>query len=87
MLVYLLGFAVPFVTVFFKVLQQQNVNHGFKKAAAVTSFIMSALDVALIGLIVHNGWSLVLPAGLGGACGVCLSMYLHPRILKRFRPS
>ncbi len=78
-----LGFVVPLLTVFFKVLQQQNVIHQRKKWAATTSFIMVALDVALVGLVVQNGWSMILPAGCGGALGVTLSMYVHPKLMKK----
>lgn len=82
MWLYVLGFIVPMVTIFFKVLQQQNVIHGRKGLAATTSFVMSALDIAMIGLVVNNGWHLLLPAGCGGALGVVLSMYLHPYLLR-----
>lgn len=82
MWLYILGFFVPLVTVFFKVLQQQNIIHGRKGLAVVSSFIMSALDIALIGLVVNNGWNMLVPAGCGGATGVVLSMYLHPVLLR-----
>lgn len=82
MWLYVLGFLVPMVTIFFKVLQQQNIIHGRKGLAAANSFIMSALDIAMIGLVVNNGWHLLLPAGCGGALGVVLSMYLHPILLR-----
>lgn len=75
-----LGFVTTLLTVFFKVTQQQNVVHGRKGLAVCTSFIMAALDVALVGLVVKNGWTMFAPAGCGAALGVWGSMCIHPRL-------
>ena len=78
----LLGVLVSFATVFFRVTQQQNVIHNRKVWAAFTSYAIAAMDIALVGLVVANGWYLVFPVGTGSALGVTLSMYLHPKFLR-----
>lgn len=79
MTLYIVALAVSFATVFLKVTQQQNVNHRRLAWAAITSCLMTICDYAMVGLVVLQGWSLAIPAGIGAAVGVTLSMYLYPK--------
>ena len=73
------GFVVAFVTVFLKVIQQQNVNHRRIAWAALTSCLMTVSDITLVGLIVYQGWAIAIPTGMGSMLGVTLAMYLYPK--------
>ena len=83
----LLQFNVSLVAVFLKGFQHQNVIGGKFKAAFIFSYLMAGLDVAVISLVVENGWSSVLPVGSGAAIGIVASMYLYRRMNKRSQDS
>jgi hypothetical protein len=76
-------FFVSLTAVFLKGFQHQNVIGGKYKMAAVFSYAMATLDVAVIALVVQSGWSSIIPVGTGGAIGIVASMYLYRRISKR----
>lgn len=80
---YLLQFVVALCTVGLKGFQHKNVQYNHYKLVGVTSFLMAVGDVASVGLIVHNGWWSIIPAGAGAAIGMVGSMLLHDRLLKR----
>jgi len=77
-----LGFLIPFAAVFLKVFQHQNVIHRRITWAALNSFAIQALDITTVGLIIANGWAMLLPSGCGAALGVALSMWVHPQLLR-----
>jgi hypothetical protein len=72
-------FLSTFFTVFLLGFQQQNVTHGHYWAAAGTSIAIAGAQYTMIDGVAHGGnWMLM---GIGGACGVTLSMWLHKRLL------
>lgn len=75
-----------FLTVFLLAFQQQNVVHGHYAMAAVTSFLIAVAQFAMIrGVSTGEPWEFML-MGVGGACGVTLSMVAHRRFIKRTAP-
>ena len=71
---------MSFAAVFLKGFQQQNVIAGYIKLAGVFSFLMACFDVAVISLVVSNGWWSVIPIGLGASAGIMLSMIVFKKI-------
>lgn len=72
-----------FLTVFLLAFQQQNVVYGHYALAAVTSFLIATAQFAMIrGVSTGEPWEFVW-MGIGGACGVTLSMVAHRRWVKR----
>ena len=69
--------------VFLRAMQQQNVIHGHYWAAAATSYLMAAAEVAVVLSVVANGWAAVPWIGTGGAVGVTAAMFVHRRIFRR----
>ena len=82
---YLVQFVVVLCTVGLKGFQHKNVQGNHYKLVGITSFFMAAGDVASIGLIVHNGWWSIVPAGLAAAIGMLGSMYLHDKWVAKRR--
>ena len=72
-------FLASFALVFLRGLQQLNVVHGRYLAAATTPFAIAGAEVASVLFVVESGWPAVPFVGLGGACGVCLAMYVFKR--------
>lgn len=79
---YVIQFAVALCTVGLKGFQHKNVQHNHYKLVGVTSFLMAVGDVASVGLIIHNGWWSIIPAGAGAAIGMLGSMWLHERLVR-----
>jgi len=86
-------FVSTFITVFALGFQSLNVNRGQRTAAFVTSFIISAGNIAVLKVI-PNGDLLslnTLAYMLGGPFGIVFSMIAHekymPKKKKSFKPS
>jgi hypothetical protein len=73
-------FVATFATVLLTGLQQLNVQHGHKVAAAVTSPLLASAFLVLFKLLPGTTTHLeVLAHFAGGALGIVASMWLHPR--------
>lgn len=68
-----------FAAVFLKGFQHKNVIHNRYKWIAITSYLMAAADVVVIGLVAKYGWALALWNGTGAAAGMLLAVWLHNR--------
>lgn len=79
MIFFAVQFSISFISIFLRAVQTQNVVHGNYIGATVTSFGMSAANVAFIGLAAHDPYATVIPSSLGGALGVNLAMYYKRR--------
>ncbi len=77
---YLLAMSVTFASVFLKGFQHKNVITNKMKWIVVTSYLMAAADVLLVGLIAKDGWVLIPYCGTGAALGMYVSIKLHDRI-------
>lgn len=78
-----LGVGISFVSVFLKGFQHQNVIGGHYKWAFLVSYLMAVMDVLAVGFIIEKGWVMAIPYGTGAALGICCSMYLHRRFVKK----
>lgn len=78
-----LGLVTSFVSVGLKGFQHKNVIGDHYKLVFVTSYLMSAIDVLLIGLIVKGGLVMAIPAGTGAACGMMTAMWLHRKFVSK----
>ena len=75
-------FTVSFLAVFLKGFQHQNVIGGKFKSAFFVSYVMAVFEVAVVTLMVANGWMSVIPVGTGAALGIVSSMYIYRRFDK-----
>jgi len=75
--------AATALLVFGRSVQQQNVIGGHYRAAAVTSYLLAAGEVAVIGAVVVHGWSSWIWIGSGGALGVIAGMWAHRQWARR----
>ena len=75
-------FTVSFLAVFLKGFQHQNVIGGKFKSAFFVSYVMAVFEVAVVTLMVANGWTSVIPVGTGAALGIVSSMYIYRRFDK-----
>lgn len=82
---YIVQFFVVLCTVGLKGFQHKNVQGNHYKLVGVTSFLMATGDVVAIGLIVHNGWWSIVPAGAAATIGMLGSMWLHDRVVTKTR--
>lgn len=80
MMISLIQAVVTFGAVFLKGFQQQNVIGGYIRSAMVFSFLMACFDVAVIALVVDNGWWSVVPVGIGASLGIATSMITFKKI-------
>jgi hypothetical protein len=76
-------FLSSFVSVFLKGFQLKNVEGNHYLLVVITSYLIAACDVLLIGLVVQHGWSAVIPIGTGGAIGMLLSIMTHKKYVKK----
>lgn len=76
----LTAFFASFVTITMRVIQQQNVIHRMRKAAAFTSFLIAFGDVMVVTTAVKSGFLIAIPIGAGGAAGAVLAMALHDKL-------
>jgi len=70
-------FFTTFIGVFLLGFQQQNVQHGHYKMAAVTSSAIALTQYLMIINVVSSGWIGVLYMAIGGSMGITFSMYVH----------
>lgn len=80
---YFLATLVTFVSVFLKGFQHKNVIANKMKLIVLTSYLMAAADVLLVGLIVKDGWALIPYCGTGAALGMYISIKLHDKLFNR----
>jgi CHASE2 domain-containing sensor protein len=80
---YLVQFLVALATVALKGFQYKNVQGNHYRLVGITSFLMAAGDVVSVGLIVHNGWWSIIPAGVGASLGMVGSMWVHDRYIPK----
>ena len=78
----IIQFTVSFLAVFLKGFQHQNVIGGKFKSAFFVSYVMAVFEVAVVTLMVANGWMSVIPVGTGAALGIVSSMYIYRRFDK-----
>ena len=69
--------------VFARAIQQLNVTGGHYTAAAFTSYLIAATEVAVILLAVKYQWNAIPWMGTGGAIGVLAAMSLHKKTIGR----
>ena len=73
----LLALAATALLVFGRAVQQQNVIHGHYLAAALTPFLIAAGEIAVVGVIVVDGWASWPWIGMGGGIGAITAMWVH----------
>jgi len=73
-------FFTTLVGVFLLGFQQQNVQHGHYKMAAVTSASIALTQYLMITSVVASGWIGVVYMAIGGSIGITSSMYIHKRM-------
>lgn len=73
------AFGGTLLLVFGRAIQQQNVIHGHYLAAAVTSYVIAAGEIAVVGAVVITGWEAWPWIGTGGAVGAMSAMWTHRR--------
>lgn len=78
-------FASTFVLVFALGLQSLNVNRGHYRAAFFTSFLISGGNLALFKLAPDATTVEMIAFILGGPFGIIASMWVHPRMVRRFK--
>lgn len=78
------AFAVAFVYVFLRAVQQMNVTARRYWWVTPTSVLMAASEVFLVTTQVHHGagW-IILPIGLGGGAGCIGAMWLFDKINRK----
>ena len=81
-MIYAASIFVSFIAVMLKVFQQKNVVGHHLRTMVVTSYCMSAFDVAAVTIIVKGGWWVALTSGTGGAAGALCAVLLHKRIFE-----
>ena len=80
----LLAFGASFAFIFLKAFQQLNVVHRQYLLVMPTSIAMAACEVAVIALVVREGWGwLVLFTGVGAGFGCIAAMMLHGFSVRR----
>ncbi len=72
-----------FAMVFLISIQQQNVTHGHKLLAFLTSHVIAVAQVATTVLIVNAGWWSIPWVGFGGGVGVVCGMTFFKKFVKR----
>lgn len=80
---YITSVFVSFTSVFLKGFQHKNVIGSHMKATFITSYAMSAFDVAAVSLIVKGGWPIAFTSGTGAAFGMIAAMLVHDKMFKK----
>ena len=83
MITFSIQFLVSFLAVFMKGFQHQNVIGGKFKSAFAVSYVMAVFEVAVVTLMVENGWLSVIPVGTGASLGIVSSMVLYRKFNKQ----
>ena len=66
-----------FLTGYIKGFQVQVMVGGSYVLAFIFSWLITGINLATILLAVEYGWDSLIPLGIGGSCGVVLSMYVY----------
>jgi hypothetical protein len=82
-LVYVFAFFGTFAAVFLKGFQYKNVNANMYGKTFITSYLMSFVDVLLIGLVARATWDIAFASGSGAAFGMVSAMWLHNKFFRR----
>jgi predicted NodU family carbamoyl transferase len=80
---YILSTIASFGAVFLKGFQQKNLIGNHKNALVLTSFAMSAFEVASITMVVQGGWWAILTMGIGGSTGMLCAVAIHDRLFRK----
>lgn len=82
-----LAFVASFAFIFLKAFQQLNVMHKQYLLVIPTSMAMSACEIGVVAMVIHQGWGwLVVFTGAGGGMGCVAAMYLHTFTNKKALP-
>ena len=89
--VYLIGFLMAFLSIFFKAIAQQNVQYRRKLLILPTSYCLSACEMFTAAIFVDNFinadiWSSILLVsciGTGGGLGCLISLDFHQWLTKK----
>lgn len=71
--------------VFSRAIQQLNVAGGHYIAAALTPILIAAGEIAVVGVIVADGWTSWPWISAGGAIGAVSAMAVHRIAVRKFR--
>ena len=72
-----------FLMVFLLAFQTQNVMHKLYFNAAMTSMAIAVAQFVTIREVISGEWWSVLGMGIGGACGVTLSIFIHTKYIRK----
>jgi hypothetical protein len=78
-------FASTFVLVFALGIQSLNVNHGHRRAAMATSFLIGGSQMILFKLAPEANWTETAAFLTGGPLGIYAAMAAHPHLVRAFR--
>ena len=81
--IYILSAFTTFSLAFVKAFQSRNIVLGHYKAAYITSWGVSTLEVTSVGLVIIGGWWIILSAGFGGSLGTIVAMTTHERFFNK----
>lgn len=73
----LIVLGATFASVFGKALQQKNVVGNDYILIMPTSLFIQICDVSYIYLIASEGWSMIVPSGIGAGLGCMTAMYVY----------
>ena len=76
-----LAFGATMMLVFGRAIQQQNVIGGHYLAAALTPMLIAAGEIAVIGVVVADGWTSWPWISAGGGVGAISAMWMHRRVI------
>jgi len=81
---YVAAFFTAIVSVFFRVLQQRNVQGDHYMLVLPTSLGIAACEMVLLGMYFRDGVGLgyVISTGSGAGFGCIAAMYVHRRFVK-----
>ncbi|MNE08376.1 hypothetical protein D3C87_1106340 [compost metagenome] len=85
-LIYCASTLTTFSLAFVKAFQSRNIVLGHYRAAFVTSWGVSTLEVTSVGLVVLGGWWIILSSGIGGSIGTLVAMHTHERFFRKVKP-
>ena len=78
-----LVFGATLLLVFGRAVQQLNVIGGHYLAAALTPMLIAAGEIAVIGVVVVDGWQAWPWISAGGGLGAVAAMRVHRAIAKQ----
>jgi hypothetical protein len=85
-LIYCASTLTTFSLAFVKAFQSRNIVLGHYKAAFITSWGVSTLEVVGVSLVVIGGWWIILSSGIGGSIGTLVAMHTHERFFRKIKP-